>query len=74
MWYPLTASPQEAHVVSFSHCPCQEWLNIIFEGHPFLDPPPVILEEGLLWCSACGDPVNPRPQWPISGLRVAQSM
>lgn len=57
-----------------SHCLCQQWLNIIFEGHPFLDPPPVILEEGLLCCTACGDPVTPRLQWPVSGLRVAPPM
>lgn len=49
-------------------------LNIIFEGHPFLDPAPVILEEGLLWCVAHGDPVALRLQWPLSGLRVAQSL
>lgn len=28
---------------------------MVFEGHPFLDPAPVILEEGLLWCATHGD-------------------
>lgn len=33
---------------------------LILEGHPFLDPRPIIREEGLLWCTACGDPVTPQ--------------
>lgn len=57
---PLTTSYQEAHEACLSHCPCWEWLDVIFKSHPFLDPAPVILEEGLLWCAAHGDPVTPQ--------------
>ena len=75
MWCPFTASLQEAHDVSLSRCPSRKWFNIISETHSLLAPPPVVLEEGLLWCTDCGDPATvPQAAMTRRGLRVAQSM
>ena len=70
---PFITSYQEVHEVSLSHCPCWEWLNIIFEGHPFLDPALVILERDYFGVRPTVT-LTVRLQCPVSGLRVSKSL